>query len=386
MRGWLPVLAGAAFWGCAAQQIVPPKEPSRRAKIARYGDLRLDLRTFRVIGAEDEDRTTKLRARFLEYLGASNGFATITESKTHYSRKPGGGSPGALTLDTSVEVRHTTHRTYVLDALGASLVWPIVPQWGTAQVTVTARAISPNHERVWSSRAVGRARYSFIFYSWFRTDQLEDAYAEAAAEAFRIVASDLSASRGSIYAKLRPRRAKRYAARSQPRPPAAAPRPPPVAKLPALLERARKDWVVAVMEIRDDHGDPILLQSLSDQVRINFARRGVRIIDRGQQEDMLRRILDEAKADSYSPCYDEQCQIPLGKALAASHLLRGQVTRFGRRCVLNGEVIDLASEVSVTAASVKVDCSDEGFLDASEKLIQILFDSSIPPRVSARAF
>ena len=379
------VIAWAASSGCAAQQIVVPEPATPNKRIAKYNDLRLDLRTFRVLGTTEDDRTDQMRRSFLEYLGASNAFATIADSQYVYAAEPGGGSPGSLILDASVEVRHTTHRTYVLDALGATMIWPIVPQWGTAQVTVYARAIGPNHRRVWSAQAVGRARYSFIFYSWFRTDALEAAYQAATADAFRTLAADLAMSRDVIYAQLAPPKAKRYAMRASERAPAAAPPPPPPPQpakpvLPPLLIEAQRDWVVAVMEIRDDHGDPILLQSLSDQVRINLARRSVRVIDRGQQEHVLREILVAAKEDSYAACYDERCQIPLGKALAATHLLRGQVTRFGTRCVLNGELIELKGEVSITAASVRVDCSDEGFLEASDKLIDALFDPSIAPR------
>jgi hypothetical protein len=110
--------------------------------------------------------------------------------------------------------------------------------------------------------------------------------------------------------------------------------------------------------------DPNLIRNLSDQLRIFMAERGARVVDRGQQ----KRALAELKVDSYKACFDESCQIPLGKALAASHILRTQVARFGGTCVLNGELLDLAKEITVTAASARADCSDEGFLDASQKL------------------
>ena len=55
-------------------------------------------------------------------------------------------------------------------------------------------------------------------------------------------------------------------------------------------------------------------------------------------------------------------------ALAATHILRSKITRFGSKCVLNGELIDLRSEVAVAAASSRGDCVAEGFLNMSEEV------------------
>ena len=74
------------------------------------------------------------------------------------------------------------------------------------------------------------------------------------------------------------------------------------------------------------------------------------------------------KAESYASCYDDSCQLELGKALAASHIVRSKITKFGARCVLNGELIDLQSEVTVKAASAQGACQAEGFLEMSETI------------------
>jgi hypothetical protein len=102
----------------------------------------------------------------------------------------------------------------------------------------------------------------------------------------------------------------------------------------------------------------------------------VKTIDRGAQERYVREQISALKKESFKSCYDDSCQIELGKALAASHILRSRVTRFGKRCVLNAEVIDLRAEVTMGAASARGDCAAEGFLTMSEELANSLFTGS----------
>ncbi len=145
--------------------------------------------------------------------------------------------------------------------------------------------------------------------------------------------------------------------------------PPPVGMKPASAK------IVAVMEVRDlNASDParaidrLLRENVGDQLRVFLAAGGFSTIDRGAQESVLADQVAEAKADSYKTCYDERCQIELGKALAAQYILRSQITRFGNSCVLNGELIDLAKEIVVTAGAARGDCSDEGFYEMTEAL------------------
>lgn len=161
--------------------------------------------------------------------------------------------------------------------------------------------------------------------------------------------------------------------------PAVATNPPPeaepvVASTTAPMPVApatKQQWVVAVMNVESQTNrlDKQLLVNVGSQLRIAIATSGVRTVDRGALDEQIR----EMKGDSYGACYDDKCQIELGKALAASHILRTQVTRFGRVCVLNGELIELRAEVTVGAASSRGDCTDEGFLamidEVAKKLV-----------------
>jgi hypothetical protein len=151
-------------------------------------------------------------------------------------------------------------------------------------------------------------------------------------------------------------------------------------------------WIIAVMNVEDadevrgeasaSATDPGILANLSDQIRVFVAQRGVRTIDRSAQENAIKAKIARIKSDSYNACYDNSCQIELGKALAASHILRTRITHFGRRCVLNGELIDLKSEVTIGAASSKGNCEAEGFLQMGESVAKDLIRAN-PQGVSA---
>ncbi len=135
--------------------------------------------------------------------------------------------------------------------------------------------------------------------------------------------------------------------------------------------------IVAVMSIGTSGEADIKqmpLTGLTDHVRVHLGARGLRVVDRGQQEAALKRMVQRAKAESYRECVDVSCQIPLGKALAATHLMRSSVGRFGGQCTFNAELISLAAEVSVAAKTERSECSGEGLLDATERVTSALVD------------
>ncbi len=154
----------------------------------------------------------------------------------------------------------------------------------------------------------------------------------------------------------------------------APPPPPPVAPLAVITtDSEAKKWVLAVMEVEDANVDDPnlalnlgLIRNVGDQLRIFIAQQGVRTIDRGSQQKALETQIGQMKQESYQACYDDACQIELGKALAATHILRSKITRFGTTCVLNVELIDLRSEVTTKAASARGACEAEGFLSMAE--------------------
>jgi hypothetical protein len=163
-----------------------------------------------------------------------------------------------------------------------------------------------------------------------------------------------------------------------PPPPPSLPPPAVVAPSPKTGASAEaKTWVIAVMDVEkvETSGkgvDAEMVRNLGDQLRIFIAQQGVKTIDRGAQEAAFKGQIQTMKSESYKECYDNSCQIELGKALAASHILRCRIAQFGSKCVLNAELIDLRSEVTIKASSARGTCEPEGFLGMSEEVAHSL--------------
>lgn len=139
-----------------------------------------------------------------------------------------------------------------------------------------------------------------------------------------------------------------------------------------LVEPPRDHKIIAVMPVEiagNMELEPGIGVALTDQMRVSLASRGLRVIDRGAQERALNEIIESEKVKSYAECVDQSCQIPLGKALAATHILRTSLSRFGKMCAMTAELIALRESVTVSASTARSDCSEEGMLDTSTALI-----------------
>ena len=107
---------------------------------------------------------------------------------------------------------------------------------------------------------------------------------------------------------------------------------------------------LAVMELEDESGTlkPDLRVDLTEYLRKRLAASGrFVLIDSSRQSRELRRLVEDAKKESYKACYDKGCQIPLGKALSADSIVRLVVSEIGGTYVVSAEHIDLAKEAVV---------------------------------------
>lgn len=150
---------------------------------------------------------------------------------------------------------------------------------------------------------------------------------------------------------------------------------PPV-KVEVLADDA---WTVAVMNVADAHADKkdqaidkALIESLGDQLRIVIAQQGVRTIDRITQDRVLSEQTSVMQDDKMHACNDDSCQLELGRALAASHVVRARVTRMGLECAFETELIDVRTEELAGSSSLKGDCSAQGLFNMSEEAARSL--------------
>jgi hypothetical protein len=156
----------------------------------------------------------------------------------------------------------------------------------------------------------------------------------------------------------------------------------------AAAVAAEREAVIAVFDIEDRTGRPReLVGALTDYLRARLAVAGrMRVVDKGEQEAQLRRMIESEKEESYRSCYDESCQVPLGKELAADRILRSKLSRIGSRSVLAAEVIDLGSGTVISAATAESDELDDHLMTAVDRLVSQLVGpravAALGPRVA----
>jgi hypothetical protein len=95
--------------------------------------------------------------------------------------------------------------------------------------------------------------------------------------------------------------------------------------------------------------------------------------------DQLRsRLLDEKKG-SYKMCYDESCQIELGRAVSAQKSLSTTLIQIGNKCAVTANLFDLKTEMTEKGASVETGCNPEELLDAIKEIARQLAGPSTSP-------
>jgi len=80
--------------------------------------------------------------------------------------------------------------------------------------------------------------------------------------------------------------------------------------------------------------------------------------------------LAQSKQDTYRACYDESCQIEVGKALAASKTVSTTLLRVGSRCAFTSTVFDLRTEAADNASSVQTSCDEDALLDGVDRVVK----------------
>jgi tetratricopeptide (TPR) repeat protein len=105
--------------------------------------------------------------------------------------------------------------------------------------------------------------------------------------------------------------------------------------------------VVAVLDFRIENiapSDGKLIQDLLASALIQT--RLYRVLDRSQQENILREI-----ERSLSACTDEKCQIEIGRMLSADRILVGSLGKVGERYVISAKLLDVRTGEALASSS-----------------------------------
>ncbi len=131
--------------------------------------------------------------------------------------------------------------------------------------------------------------------------------------------------------------------------------------------------VVAVFDMQAPLGlfSKESLSNFTDYLAAQLANTGqFRIVPR----DKLRDSIHKQQKDSYSPAYDDEFQIQLGKAMAANKILSLQLVGGGNDCAIAATMYDIQSETSSAAATINTACSEKEILKGLQTLARKLAD------------
>jgi TolB-like protein len=145
--------------------------------------------------------------------------------------------------------------------------------------------------------------------------------------------------------------------------------PPPEPPKPAPPRASAT--VVAVFDVEDaSHRTKAeTLDQLTEYLTVQITRlAGLKVVPRNQ----LHAQMQAAKNETFKVCYDEACQIELGKAVAAQKSIATKLLNIEDRCAITSTLYDLKTETTERAASVDTDCSTKALLDAMKQVAQQL--------------
>jgi hypothetical protein len=125
--------------------------------------------------------------------------------------------------------------------------------------------------------------------------------------------------------------------------------------------------VVAVFEI-ENRGSPLTfdeLIALTDYLGTKLGERGrFQIIPRQE----IKKRLVQAKKESFKECYDQSCQIEVGRELASQFTVSTSISKVGRTCIITSALYDLRKAATTNTASAKGPCTADDLLAAMDKI------------------
>lgn len=126
--------------------------------------------------------------------------------------------------------------------------------------------------------------------------------------------------------------------------------------------------VVVVFDVQSDGAklDAAVTGRMGEYVATLLAESGqFQIVPRSE----IKKALSGEKAKSYEACYEQSCQIEIGKELAAEKTVATKISRIGSRCFITMNIFDLQRATSDGAASEKTKCDEDAIVDAIDRAV-----------------
>ncbi len=122
---------------------------------------------------------------------------------------------------------------------------------------------------------------------------------------------------------------------------------------------------VFVLENRGSPLTPDELQALTDYLSTKLGEGGhFQMIPRQE----IKKRLTAQKKESFKACYDQSCQIEVGRELAAQLTVSSSVSRVGSSCILTAGLFALKKGATINTATARATCDADALIEAIEKV------------------
>ena len=144
---------------------------------------------------------------------------------------------------------------------------------------------------------------------------------------------------------------------------------------------AANGQIVAVFNVEDKGAKLTLatLDRLGDYLATLLTAHGYQVIPRSS----LKARLAEQRKESYQRCYDQTCQIEIGREVAAQKMLSTRVIKLGSKCKVTMTFFDLKKATSEAGATASSDCSPDAIVESFEKAVNSLIHPEIAKTVAS---
>jgi hypothetical protein len=139
---------------------------------------------------------------------------------------------------------------------------------------------------------------------------------------------------------------------------------------------------VAVFQIEDktERFNSRACQQLASYLRGKLGEEGVyRVVP----TSLIREKLVELKRRSYDNCFDQKCQIEVGRELAAEKSLATEIVSLGANCAIVATLFDLRGGIAERAATVRANCTVTSLGNALDTVVRKLRSNAPTPDSSS---
>ncbi|HQE74101.1 MAG TPA: SUMF1/EgtB/PvdO family nonheme iron enzyme [Myxococcota bacterium] len=147
--------------------------------------------------------------------------------------------------------------------------------------------------------------------------------------------------------------------------------------MPAASATAQSSEIIAVFEI-ERRGVPLkaaTMSNLNDYMYGRLAFAGFKLTPQSQ----VRERVVSLKRESHTDCFDQSCQIELGKAVSADKSLSSQLIKIGDVCSLQSQIYDLKTETTDVGAQAEGPCTVIGIKGCIDQVVAILKEGGVVP-------